>query len=48
MVRSAIKEDVDTINDKPMVEEPAFFLSVPISENYDGVVTTWTSSFIEP
>ena len=48
MVRSAIEEDVDTINDKPMVEELAFFLSVPTSENHDGVVTTWTRSFIEP
>lgn len=48
MVGSAIKEDVDTISDKSMTEEPAFFLSVPISENDDGVVTTWMNTIVEP
>ena len=48
MVLSASKEDVDTISDEPMTEELAFFLSVPISENYDRVVMSWTSSIAEP
>ena len=43
MVLSVIKEVADTISDKLTTEALAFFLSVPISENYDGVITIWTS-----
>ena len=43
MVLSVIKEVADTISDYLTTEELAFFLSVPISENYDGVTAMRTN-----
>ena len=43
MVLSVIKEVADTISDKLTTEELAFFLSAPISENYDGVTAMRTN-----
>jgi len=42
MVLSVIEEVTDTISDKLTTEELAFFLSAPISENYDGVAAMRT------